>query len=740
MSERSRIQHAYARAPEVPEGGPREAGCAGLAEGGYVSAASTARDGPTRPPPLVPRLAATVLARLTASPTAARCVRFFDDQGGRVLAIIALNLVGALSFTATPFILRHLIDHGLAVPGTSALLPQVALLLVVFVFDAVTGAASRVIGSRLGETVTRRVTVTVHDHLLRLPFGFFPGQRQGELLSLFGNDVHEVRAAVSVSMPHAITAAVTAMVGTATVFVLEWRLSLLAVLLAPGVFALTTLGRRRGRELTRQHIKLRSAHFAQLADTSGVAGALHVRLFGRTDHESARFATVADDLERIAVRRTRVSAVAGLMSSAGAAVAVVAVMGFGGWLVSSGRTSIGTLIAFASALLYAYRPVTSLAESRSDLLEAGVGVERIFGLLDIPPDPRNLPTTTTTTTATGTTRATARAAASTTTSTTGQRADIAGQRAGTAVREPVPGQRCAPAATRAAPDLLIDRVWFRYRQGRQDAWSAAGRDPRRRWWYVGDPDEDPATLRGGRGDPAGDDTQRWNLRDLTLDVRSGEKTAVVGSSGAGKSTLGSLLAGIYQPDRGRILCGGVDLAVMDWEELRALVGVVPQDPYLFHDTIATNIRYGRLEASDEEVATAAVDAGLRPLLDKLPRGVETMVGARGYQLSGGERQRLALARVLLADPPVLVLDEATSQLDSLTENVVQEALSRLGTGRTRVVIAHRLSTIVDADAIHVLDAGTVVEQGTHGELLAAGGAYARLYARQVGQEQPASHQ
>ncbi len=304
----------------------------------------------------------------------------------------------------------------------------------------------------------------------------------------------------------------------------------------------------------------------------------------------------------------------------------------------------------------------------------------------------------------------------------------------------MPGQRCAPAATRAAPDLLIDRVWFRYRQGRQDAWSAAGRDPRRRWWYVGDPDEDPATLHGGRGDTAGDDMQRWNLRDLALDVRSGEKTAVVGSSGAGKSTLGSLLAGIYQPDRGRILCGGVDLAVMDWEELRALVGVVPQDPYLFHETIATNIRYGRLEASDEEVATAAVDAGLRPLLDKLPRGVETMVGARGYQLSGGERQRLALARVLLADPPVLVLDEATSQLDSLTENVVQEALSRLGTGRTRVVIAHRLSTIVDADAIHVLDAGTVVEQGTHGELLAAGGAYARLYARQLGQEQPASHQ
>jgi ABC-type multidrug transport system fused ATPase/permease subunit len=173
---------------------------------------------------------------------------------------------------------------------------------------------------------------------------------------------------------------------------------------------------------------------------------------------------------------------------------------------------------------------------------------------------------------------------------------------------------------------------------------------------------------------------------------------------------------------------------MDWQRLRATIGVVPQDPYMFHDTIGANIRYGRIEAAADELEVAALDAGLGPLLDKLPKRLNTLVGARGYQLSGGERQRVALARVLLADPPMLVLDEATSQLDSVTEQVVQEALARLGAGRTRVVIAHRLSTIVDADVIHVMAEGRLVESGTHEDLLAQAGAYAHLYAHQLGEE------
>jgi ATP-binding cassette subfamily B protein len=251
-----------------------------------------------------------------------------------------------------------------------------------------------------------------------------------------------------------------------------------------------------------------------------------------------------------------------------------------------------------------------------------------------------------------------------------------------------------------------------------------------------DPRPDPPAGNPAAG-PAGDGaTDRspepaWNLAAFDLLARAGEKTAIVGTSGAGKTTLGYLLAGIYQADRGHVRCGGVDLAAMPWTTLRTMIGVVPQEPHLFHDTIAANVRYGRLDATDNEVRAAVDAAGLGPLVETLPKGLATTVGARGYQLSGGERQRMALARVLLADPPVLVLDEATSQLDAETERFVQDSLARLAAGRTQIVIAHRLSTIVDASAIHVMDHGRVVERGTHAELLERGGTYAELYSRQL---------
>jgi ATP-binding cassette subfamily B protein len=318
---------------------------------------------------------------------------------------------------------------------------------------------------------------------------------------------------------------------------------------------------------------------------------------------------------------------------------------------------------------------------------------------------------------------------------------------------PVPRNAAAPTLVRASragsPEIVVEDVWFRYPTGAGNDWSAAGRDVSRRWWYVDDEAEIdekgaavPRTVQGAdqvdrsnrpdRSDwPEPPPERAWNLAALELTARAGRKTAIVGTSGAGKTTLGYLLAGIYQADRGRIRCGDVDLAAMPWTTLRAMIGVVPQEPHLFHDTMAANVRYGRLDATDEEVSAAVRAAGLAPLVDSLPKGLATTVGARGYQLSGGERQRMALARVLLADPPVLVLDEATSQLDAETERFVQESLARLASGRTQIVIAHRLSTIVDAHEIHVMDRGRVVERGAHAELLARGGTYAELYSRQL---------
>ena len=228
------------------------------------------------------------------------------------------------------------------------------------------------------------------------------------------------------------------------------------------------------------------------------------------------------------------------------------------------------------------------------------------------------------------------------------------------------------------------------------------------------------------------------IDEMTFEVDSGQMAALVGPSGAGKTTAAYLIQRFYDPQRGRVLLDGHDLRDVTLDSVSRAVGAVMQDTYLFHTTLAENIRYGRLEAGDDELRVAARTAGLDEMVERLPDGMETVVGERGYRLSGGEKQRVAIARAILKDPPVLVLDEATASLDSRLEREIREATARLAAGRTTVVIAHRLSTVVAADVIFVLDRGRIVERGRHHDLLARGGLYASLYREQFAHEQPAA--
>jgi ATP-binding cassette subfamily B protein len=247
--------------------------------------------------------------------------------------------------------------------------------------------------------------------------------------------------------------------------------------------------------------------------------------------------------------------------------------------------------------------------------------------------------------------------------------------------------------------------------------------------------EGTRTLERPRGEVAFDrvcfryDDDAWTLKDVSFSVPAGTKTALVGETGSGKTTCGYLVARLYDATQGTVSIDDVDVRELTFETLAAAVGVVSQETYLFHSSVRENLRFAKPDATDEEIEEAARAAQIHELIASLPDGYDTVVGERGYRFSGGEKQRMAIARTVLRNPPILVLDEATSALDTQTERLVQQALERLSEGRTTIAIAHRLSTVRDADQIVVLDRGSVVETGTHDELMAARGRYAMLVAR-----------
>ncbi len=600
----------------------------------------------------------------------------------RLAGLILLTIMGiSLLSLVPPLLIRDLIDHALPDRNVGRLNLLALGMIAVPLVNGLLGVAQRYASARTGEGIIFDLRRDIYDHLQRMSLRFFTHTHVGELMSRMNNDVVGAQRAVTGTMVTIVSNAVSLVATLAIMFSLEWRLTLLGIAILP-LFVIP--GRRIGRVLrglTRRQMESNARMNALMNETLNISGALLVKLFGRRGIEVQRFSGHAAEVRDLGVRQAVVGRWFFLALSIVSAVGTALVFWVGGHLVLRGAFTIGNIVAFSAYLSQLYGPLMALTNARVDFATSMVSFERVFEVLDLPQDVQEKPDPT--------------------------------------------------RLERVAGRVKYDHVWFSYLDG---GGPPVGLEEIRRFSW-GAPTYLPAEKKASEdqkeaeGEPTSE-FERWALQDVSFEVLPGQVAALVGPSGAGKTTVTYLLPRLYDPTQGGVSIDGHDLRGLALEVISQYVGMVTQETYLFHTTIAENLRFAKADATQAEVERAARAANIHEFIGGLPDGYETVVGERGYRLSGGEKQRIAIARVILKDPRVLILDEATSQLDSQSEALIQEAMREVMRGRTSLVIAHRLSTIIGADKILVMDEGRLVDQGRHEELLRRGGLYARLYETQ----------
>jgi len=582
---------------------------------------------------------------------------------------LLVTILDSLITVVNPLLLRAIIDKGILGRDLAIVIGIAAAVAGVAIFDAFLNFAIRWYSARIGEGLIYDLRTEVFGHVQQQPIAFFTRAQTGSLVSRLNSDVIGAQQAITSTMASVVSNILTVGAILVTMFLLSWQISLIALILIP-LFLLPA--RRVGRKLqrlTRESMQLDAAMGSTMTERFNVAGAMLVKLFGRPREESEVFAERAGRVRDIGVVQAMYGSVFFISLSLLASLATAVVYGVGGSLAVRGALQVGTLVALAQLLVRVYAPIAQLSNVQISVMTALVSFDRVFEVLDLKP-------------------------------LIAERPD--------AVTMPalVPGD----GGREVAPEIEFADVSFRYPSASEVSLasleSIALPAPER-----------PSSAAGV-------------LHDVSFRAPSGQLSALVGPSGAGKTTITALAARLYDPNQGTVRIGGYDLRDVTLESLHDVVGVVTQDAHLFHDTIRANLLYARPEATELELIEACEAAQIWDLISSLPDGLDTVVGDRGYRLSGGEKQRVALARLLLKAPSVVVLDEATAHLDSESEVAVQQALKRALAGRTSLVIAHRLSTIREADQILVVNEGRIVERGTHAELLAAGGLYADLYHTQ----------
>ena len=585
---------------------------------------------------------------------------------GGLAGILATIFIISSLSVVPALLIRTLIDEALPNQDIGQLTVLGLGMIAVPVVNALVGVVQRWLSSRVGEGIIFDLRQELYAHLQTMSLRFFTATKTGELMNRLNSDVVGAQQAITGTFVTIVSNLVSVVVILVVMLQAEWRLTLIAVAALP----LFVIPARRVAKVLRRISQQQMEHEARMSgllqESFNVSGAQLTRLFGRWPQERDRFGEVSADVRDFGVRRAMVGR--GFFAAIGlvSAVGTAAVFWVGGVMEINGVIDLGTIVMFSMLLPQLYGPLSAMSNSRVELATSLVSFERVFEVLDLETD------------------------------------------------IPIPDN---PVVLPEGGKVEFVDVSFSYMGDGPEGLEAVKRFS----WRGTDTDDAVSPTVS---------TRRWALSDVSFVAEPGTLTALVGPSGAGKTTVSYLIPRLYDVTQGSVRIDGVDVRDADLASLAAKVGVVTQETYLLHDTISANLRYARPDASREEVMAAAEAANIADTIERLPDGLDTVVGERGYRLSGGEKQRISIARVLLKDPEILILDEATSHLDTRSEALIQQALEHLMVGRTSIVIAHRLSTVRAADQILVIDDGKIVERGDHETLLESNGLYSLLYRNQ----------
>jgi ATP-binding cassette subfamily B protein len=604
---------------------------------------------------LIPRDKSAVAGAKIGKTSVRRVWRFARPYRRSILGFLATILFTSVIALIPPLMFRLIVDEAIPDSDKRRIVYLTIILVIVALGDAALQIVQRWYSARIGEGLIYDLRVALFDKVQNMPIAFFTRTQTGALISRLNNDVVGAQTAVTGTLGSVVSNVVIFTTTLVAMLALEWRLTLLALVVLPVFIVPAKRVGARLQEISREQMGLNASMNTQMTERFNVSGALLVKLFGRHKEEVGAFGSRASRVRDIGVTAAmygRVFFVAlGLVGALGA----VAIYGVGAFMVVSGGITIGTLVAMAAFVQRIYQPLTGLTNARLEVLTALVSFERVFEVLDAP-------------------------VAIT---------DLMG----------------AVDITNPRGEIEFENVSFRYPPGSSVSIASL---------------ELSGVMQGA--DPDVD-----VLKSVSLKIAPGETVALVGASGSGKTTLAMLLARLYDVTSGAVRIDSKDVRDLTSTSLRTAIGVVSQDSHMFHESVRSNLLYARPDATQEQIVEACQAAKIHEVIAALPDGYDTIVGERGYRLSGGEKQRLAIARLLLKNPAVMILDEATSHLDNEGEVLVQNALDAAMKNRTSLVIAHRLSTIRDADRIVVLDNGTIIEQGTHEQLMNNNS----LYAAQV---------